>query len=102
MRKRVYVDMDGVMCDFISAFNRARETHPEVEFPLNRALGYHVTLFRQKIGYLPCGESRKTGLLISLKHFLTCLLVSKAWQYSPLPQDNFLAILVLGSRVRQN
>ena len=33
MKKRVYVDMDGVLCDFISAYNRARDTHPDVEFP---------------------------------------------------------------------
>lgn len=33
MQKRIYIDMDGVLCDFKSSYLRARQEQPEVEFP---------------------------------------------------------------------
>jgi hypothetical protein len=29
----VLVDMDGVLCDYYSAFKAQREAHPEIEYP---------------------------------------------------------------------
>jgi len=31
--KRIYIDMDDVLCDFIGDFNQARLENPEVRFP---------------------------------------------------------------------
>lgn len=33
MAKRIYIDMDGVLCDFRSAYFQAKQDHPEIEFP---------------------------------------------------------------------
>lgn len=33
MAKRIYIDMDGVLCDFRSAYFQARQDHQEIEFP---------------------------------------------------------------------
>ncbi|MDQ8193655.1 hypothetical protein QEH59_04430 [Coraliomargarita sp. SDUM461004] len=33
MQKRIYIDMDGVLCDFKAAYYKAKKTHPNIEFP---------------------------------------------------------------------
>lgn len=32
-RKKVYVDMDGVLCNFLKSYNQYKEERPEIEFP---------------------------------------------------------------------
>jgi 5'(3')-deoxyribonucleotidase len=32
-RKKVYVDMDGVMCDFLEAYLMWKKNHPQIEYP---------------------------------------------------------------------
>ena len=41
--KRVYIDMDGVLCDFQSAFVRDKKAFPEVPYPQSRQ-GFYLAL----------------------------------------------------------
>ena len=37
MSKIVYIDMDGVLCDFEGAFARDKKANPQIEYPQSRA-----------------------------------------------------------------
>ena len=43
MPKIVYIDMDGVLCDFDSAFTRDKKAHPDVAYPQSRK-GFYTEL----------------------------------------------------------
>lgn len=39
----VYIDMDGVLCDFDGAFNRDKKAYPHIEFPQSQK-GFYLAL----------------------------------------------------------
>lgn len=41
--KVIYVDMDGVLCDFISAYDRDRKLYPEQKYPQSQ-VGFFLNL----------------------------------------------------------
>ena len=43
MKKRIYVDMDGVLCDFYGAYKKSIERYPEQKYP-QASWGYFLKL----------------------------------------------------------
>jgi 5'-nucleotidase len=41
--KTIYIDMDGVLCDFVSAYNRDKKEFPEQEYPQSQ-IGFFLNL----------------------------------------------------------